>query len=75
MGRLKLKALEETRSFYKMELKKEALTERERNDYLKALKLIEKLIEKRKKTGKKGKHKNLLSMIEKWYFRIAKRGY
>ncbi|GAG98093.1 unnamed protein product [marine sediment metagenome] len=65
MGRLKLKALEETRSFYKMELKKEALTERERNDYLKALKLIEKLIEKRKKTGKKGKHKNLLSMIEK----------
>lgn len=65
MGRLKLKALEETRSFYKMELKKEALIERERNDYLKALKLIEKLIEKRKKTGKKGKHKNLLSMIEK----------
>jgi len=31
---LKIKALEETRSFYKWELKKEGLTERERDKYL-----------------------------------------
>ncbi|MBA7537422.1 hypothetical protein ES705_29689 [subsurface metagenome] len=41
---LKLKALEETRSFYKVELKKEGLTEMERNRYLSALKAIDKHI-------------------------------
>ncbi len=46
--RLKLKALEETRSFYKWELKKEDLTEKERDKYLRALKLIEEFIEKKK---------------------------
>jgi hypothetical protein len=45
--RVKLKALEETRSFYKWELKKEGLTEKKRNKFLKALKFIEKIIKKR----------------------------
>ncbi|GAJ22040.1 unnamed protein product, partial [marine sediment metagenome] len=41
--------LEETRSFYKVELEKEDLTGGERNSYLKALEIIEKCIEKEKK--------------------------
>ena len=50
VGYLKLKALEETRDFYNVELVKE-LTEKEKNGYLKALKLIEGFIEKKKKLG------------------------
>ena len=46
---LKLKALEETRDFYKVELKKGDLTEIKRDKYLIALKLIEGFIEKEKK--------------------------
>ncbi len=41
---LKLKALEETRSFYKVELKREGLTEKERDKYLGALIAIDKHI-------------------------------
>jgi len=44
----KLKSLEETKSFYKVELKKEDLTEKEINKYLRASKLIEGFIEKEK---------------------------
>jgi len=47
VGYLKLKALEETRDFYEVELKKE-LTETERDKYLKALELIEEFIEGKK---------------------------
>jgi len=43
---LKLKDLEETRSFYKVELEKEDLTGGERNSYLKALEIIEKCIKR-----------------------------
>ena len=50
---LKLKALEETRAFYKVELEKEGLTERERDKYLKALKLIEGFIERKEEAGEK----------------------
>ena len=45
--RVKLKALEETRSFYKWELKKEDLTEKKRNKFSMALNSIEKIIKKR----------------------------
>jgi hypothetical protein len=45
MSKMKITALEDTRSFYNMELKKEGLTERERGKYLKALKVIERVIE------------------------------
>lgn len=58
---IKLKALEETRSFYNVELKKEDLTERERDKYLKALKVIERLIERKGKAGEKGKHKKFIA--------------
>lgn len=54
---IKLKALKETKSFYKVELKKEGLTEKKRNDYLKALKSIEKIIKEKEGSGKKEKHK------------------
>jgi hypothetical protein len=59
--RVKLEALEETRSFYKVELKKEDLTETERNRYLSALKAIDKHIrgkqnfDKSKKFNEKGR--------------------
>lgn len=48
VDKLKLKDLEETRSFYKAELIKENLTGGERNSYLKALEIIEKCIKKEK---------------------------
>ncbi|MBA7546083.1 hypothetical protein ES705_38466 [subsurface metagenome] len=54
---LNLRSLEETKSFYKVELKKEDLTERERDKYSKALKIIEGLIKRKKKPGEeKNKH-------------------
>ncbi|MBA7559279.1 hypothetical protein ES695_11485 [Candidatus Atribacteria bacterium 1244-E10-H5-B2] len=46
-----LKNLEETRAFYKLELKKKDLTERERDKYSKALKLIERFISGKEKSG------------------------
>ena len=39
--KLKLQALEETRSFYKVELKKEDLAGGERDSFLKALEIIQ----------------------------------
>ncbi|GAI69061.1 unnamed protein product [marine sediment metagenome] len=45
---LKLKDLEETRSFYKVELEKEDLPGGERDSYIKALKLIEGFIKREK---------------------------
>jgi len=45
-----LKNLKETRSFYKLELEKKELTERERDKYSKALKLIEKCISEKEKS-------------------------
>jgi len=44
-----LRALEETRAFYEVELEKEELTEKEKDKYLKALKLVKGFIEKKKK--------------------------
>ncbi|MBA7545485.1 hypothetical protein ES705_37854 [subsurface metagenome] len=46
---LNLRNLEETRAFYELELKKEDLTEKERDKYSKALKIIEGLIKKKEK--------------------------
>ena len=69
---IKLKALEETRSFYKVELKKEGLTERKRDKYLGALKLIEEHIERKKGSGKE-KNKHLV--INDHKNRIAKRRF
>lgn len=59
---LSLRNLEETRSFYKVELKKEDLTERERDKYLRALKLVEGLIkEKREARAPDYKKNNYLN--------------
>ena len=50
---IKLKSLEKTRDFYLWELKrKDSLTERERNKYLSALKVIRGIIKKKEKAGK-----------------------
>ena len=54
---LKLKDLEETRSFYKVELEKKDLAGRERNSYLKALKIIEVFI-KREEEAEEDKKDN-----------------
>jgi len=51
---LNLRNLEETRSFYKVELEKEELTERERDKYSRALKIVEGLIKGKENTGRKG---------------------
>ena len=50
---LRLKDLEETRLFYKVELEKEDITEKERDKYLGALKLIEGFIEREEEAGEK----------------------
>ena len=74
---IKLKALEETRSFYKVELEKEGLTERERDKYLKALKIIEGFIKKKEKAEGKGKYKKFIAYDHKAVFDNNKgyRGY
>lgn len=54
---LKLKALEETRSFYKWKLKDKNLTKKDRDKYIKALKLIEKIIREKEDLRERGKHK------------------
>ncbi|MBA7576869.1 hypothetical protein ES708_18711 [subsurface metagenome] len=58
---IKIKALKETISFYKVELEKEELTGRERDKYLKALKIIEKIIKVKGKSGEKEKHKEFIA--------------
>ena len=50
---LKLEALKITRAFYNVELGRENLTERERDKYLKAKKLIEKIIGEKEKVGER----------------------
>ena len=55
---IKLKSLEKTRDFYLWELKREeSLTERERNKYLSALKVIRGIIKKKEKAGKRAGQK------------------
>ncbi|GAI58928.1 unnamed protein product, partial [marine sediment metagenome] len=72
----KLKALEETRSFYNWKLKDKGLTEKQRNEFLKALKIIEKIIKKKEQLGKKLKHKKFIPYDhKKAVFRNSERGY
>ncbi|GAI59257.1 unnamed protein product, partial [marine sediment metagenome] len=44
---LKIEGLKETRSFYNWKLKDKGLTERQRNKFSKALKIIEKIIKEK----------------------------
>jgi len=68
MGLIKLKALKETRSFYRVELEKAGLTERERGKYLEALKIIEKIIKEKEGSGEKEKHKKFIAYDHKTVF-------
>ncbi|MBA7537366.1 hypothetical protein ES705_29633 [subsurface metagenome] len=53
---IKLKNLKQTKKFYLWELKREGLTERERDKYLKALKIIEKVIKGKEDSREIGNH-------------------
>jgi len=57
---LKLKDLEETRSFYKVELEKEELAGGERDSFLKALGIIEECIEREEEAEKKIKNNEFI---------------
>ncbi|MBA7564091.1 hypothetical protein ES708_05753 [subsurface metagenome] len=58
-----------------MELEKEGLTERERDKYLKALKIIEKVIKGKERSGEKEKHKEFIAYDHKAVFQDSKREY
>ncbi|MBA7517401.1 hypothetical protein ES705_09467 [subsurface metagenome] len=47
---IKLKSLEKTKDFYLYELKKKDLTEKRRNEFLKAKKIIEGIIRKKEES-------------------------
>ena len=76
---LKAEALRETRSFYKVELRREDLTERERDKYSRALKLIEgfiKGLEDSRESREIRKHKKSIPYDhKKAVFQNSKRGY
>jgi hypothetical protein len=69
---IKLKALKETRSFYKVELEKEGLTGKQRDSYLLALKSIEKIIGEKERSGEKRKHKKFIAHDYKTVFQNSK---
>ncbi|MBA7563020.1 hypothetical protein ES695_11190 [Candidatus Atribacteria bacterium 1244-E10-H5-B2] len=62
------KTLKEMRSFYKWKLKDKNLTEKDRDKFLKALKLIEKIIKEKEQLGKKLKHKKFIPYDHKAVF-------
>ncbi|GAI61205.1 unnamed protein product [marine sediment metagenome] len=59
--RLKLKALDETKSFYNAELKKKGLTETERDKYLSALKTIKRIIREKERSGENRKYNKFIA--------------
>ena len=61
---LKLKDLEETRSFYKVKLENEDFTGGERNSYLKALEIIEKCIKREKEAEEKRKDNKFIIYLK-----------
>ncbi|MBA7532189.1 hypothetical protein ES705_24415 [subsurface metagenome] len=52
INNIKLKSLEETKAFYLYELKKKNLTEKQRNQFQKAKKIIEKIIQRKEESIK-----------------------
>ena len=50
INNLKLKTLEKTKAFYNFELKKKDLTEKRRNEFLKAKKIIERIIREKEES-------------------------
>ena len=72
---LKVEALRETRSFYKVELRREDLSERERDKYSRALKLIEGFIKGVEDSRERRKHKKSIPDDHKKAVFLNKRGY
>ena len=72
---LKVEALKETRSFYNWKLKDKGLTEKQRNEFLKALKIIEKIIKEKEDSRERGKHKKFIPYDHKKAVFLNKRGY
>jgi len=52
MNQIKLKTLEKTKNFYLYELKKKDLTEKRRDEFLKAKKIIEGIIREKEESSK-----------------------
>ena len=50
INNIKLKSLEKTKAFYNFELKKKDLTEKRRNEFLKAKKIIDKIIREKEES-------------------------
>ena len=76
-NQIKVKSLKKTEAFYNFELRKKDLTEKRRNEFLKAKKIIERIIKEREKAGEKGKHKKIIPHDHKAkaIFQNSKRGY
>jgi len=62
---IKIETLKQTKKFYLWELKKESLTEKERASYLLALKSIEKIIQEKEKSKRKGKYLDKIGGYQK----------
>lgn len=72
---LKLKALEKTKNFYLWKLKEENLEERERSEYLLALKSIEKIIAGKERSRGRRKNKKSRSYEHKKIFQNSRKRY
>jgi len=55
INQIKVKSLKKTEAFYNFELKKKDLTEKRRNEFLKAKRTIEKIIKEKEKLGERSK--------------------
>ena len=75
VNNIKLESLEQTKNFYLEELKKEDLTEKQRDSYLLALKSINKVIKEKELSGEKRKCKKFIAYDHKAVFRDGKRRY
>jgi len=75
INNIKLKSLEQTKNFYKWELKKKNLTEKQRDKFLLALESIEKIIKKKELSGEERRHKKFMAYDHKAILREGKKGY
>jgi len=75
--RLKIKTLRETLNFYNWKLRDKELTEKKRNEFLKAKKIVERIIWEKELSGEIGKHKKIIPYDHKAkaIFQDSKRGY
>ena len=57
INNIKIRTLKQTKAFYNYELKKKDLTEKRRNEFLKAKKIIDRIIREKEESGEKEKAK------------------